>query len=708
MAIIDQKQHDTANWLVTQSLSSEPGTSAVINLAGAVGSGKTSVLRIAESLFRQRGKTPVMLSASSADAETSAIVLAEAADSLSQAGCLNGEADILRDPNRRWLEKFDAVIKMIDEEPDRFVVLCDEPTHWFRQNASEIDDTPDHHARLLSDWVFKQANCRRIVSGFVPTGLPRLKQTRAPRISNGRDFLEDPAFWASATNLATGILGATKRSIESHSVMELRLLVAWAWMFSPESAARQCELDFSATSLLESLLDALEISAQQNAAHRSFCKALASLAISRVDLPNDTCDELASGLSRLDRDILRLCFCDERPNCSSLHPLVRHEVHTRARDRNRAETNTVWRLPTTDRTAVHKRLYNIANEHPAGESWRIDLEALHHGVLAGELQCLADSKRLHFVEQLHEIGRSLSYVYRRHQQAADIFRLALIFDQENAYSHHYLAFNLDWNAEAEEEVEIHYQKAIELQAEHPWWWSRWISYLATRGRFKQASAAWRDASDALSVAEGSTPEWVYLSLHRWVARWMLHWSNLDLAQNILRSVPSSLSGNASISRLNDLLAALRLAERGKAVFPLSVPARLWWTPNPHSNLPLEVANQRLETWHPARIQHVGEDGKVYFMFATQPETSGGEGKYDEMELARATVEQAAYQFNWADVCEGRFVELGYYGGQRHLRIGMHPDGPLNDPDLIPLVPPPDRWYKRALSASWDEVGGVDQ
>jgi tetratricopeptide (TPR) repeat protein len=705
MAAIDQKQHLTAGWLVTQSLASAANESAIINLAGAVGSGKTSVLRLTERLLRQRSKTPLFLSAPATDAETSAIVLAEAADGLAQAGCLNGAADVLRDPTRRWFDKFDAITKVIGQDPDRFVLICDEPSHWFRQSASEVDDTPDHHARVLSDWIFKQAKCRRIVSGYVPSGLPRLKRTQAPRIEDGRTLLEDRSFWATAANLASAVSAATKRSIEFGSVMEIRLLVAWAWLFSPQVAAKQCELGFSATSLLESLLDALEQSSQKNPGHRSFCQAMARLAIGRVDLPNVLYDELVSDLSLLERDIIRGCLCEECLQFTSLHPLVRYEVLTRQRDRKRSETHEVWRLSTSDRTIVHNRLYDVANQRPPGESWRTDIEALHHGVLSRRLESVVDEHRLHFVEQLHEIGRALSYVFRQHHQAADVFRFALSLDDHNAYSHHYLAFNLDWCAEAEQEVETHYQKAIDLQPEHPWWWSRWISYLATRGRFKEASNQWRDALDALSVAEGSTPDWVYMSLHRWVARWMLHWSNLDLADNILRSIPSGLTADPSIARLNDLLIALRFAERGRAVFPLSIPASMWWTPNPHTNLPLAIVNQRLTMWLPARIQYVDPEGELFVMFAKPPSDAAEQAEFDEMKMDRSSVEAAAFQFRWNDLREGRFIELGYYGDAGSVRIGLHPDGLLNDADLIPLVPPPNRWYERAVAASWNEVGG---
>lgn len=706
MSVIDKKQHDTAEWLVTESLKSAPGPSAVINLAGAVGSGKTSVMRLAEGLFRQRGRHPIFLSVPFADAETSALVLAEAADSLAKAGSLNGEAEILRDPKRRWLEKFEAVTEVIDNEPDRFAILCDEPSHWFRQSASEVDDTPDHHARLVSDWIFKQAKCRRVVSGYVSTtGLPFLKQTRAPRIPNGRELLQDSAFWGDAAALAAGIVNATKRPIDYRPVMEIRLLVAWAWLFGPEVAAKQCVREFSATSLLEGLLNGLEDGAQVNMRHRAVCQAISRLAIGRVDLPTPVSADLLSELSPLESDIVFGCFCEERPGSITLHPLVAHEVASRARDRMREDTNAAWRLAPSERFRVHKRLFDLTSQTPAGKSFRADLETLHHGVLSNQIQDISNDSRLHFVEQLHEIGRSLSYVLRQHQQAADVFRMALRLDEENAYSHHYLAFNLDWNAESVEEVETHYQKAIELQPDHPWWWSRWISYLATRGRFKAAANQWRDALDALSVTEDATPDWIYLSLHRWVARWMLHWSNLDLAENVLRSIPSSLQSDASVSRLNDLLTALRYAENNRSVFPLSVPASNWWSPRPHTNLPLEVDNLQLSHWFPARVQHVDDDGDIFVLFSKPPKETDGQVVFYEMELAKADIREAVYEVDIECLREGSFIELGYYGANEQLKIGFHAEGLLNDPDLIPLVPPPDRWYRRAVQASWNDVGG---
>jgi hypothetical protein len=705
MTGLDEQQQSTAEKLVSESLESLSATSAVINLAGAVGSGKTTVLRLAEELFRQHGVEPIFLSAPFADAETSVTVLADAADSVTMAGILNGEAEILRDPNCRWLDKFRAITGVIDRERDKFVILCDEPFHWFRQGVSEVEGTTDFHARLVSDWIFKEAKCRRIVSGrVVATGLPRLKQFRVPRVDNGKAFLEGNAFWGSAADLASAISKLTKKSIEDRSVMEVRLLVAWAWLFDAKSAAKQCVREFSAKSLLENFLDRLEESARNNSRHRAVCRAMSQLAVGRVDLPAWVSSDLLGELSTLEADVVKGCFCEQLRQSISLHPLVAHEVNSRMRGRKREDVTEIWRLAPPDRSRVHNLLYDLANSTPPGESFRADLEALHHGVLCQQIQDFVSHSRLHFVEQLHEIGRSLSYIFRQHQKAAEVFRMALTFNEECAYSHHYLAFNLDWNAESPAEVEWHYQRAIALQPEHPWWWSRWISYLATRGRFKAAGKQWRDALDALSVTEDSTPDWIYFSLHRWVARWMLHWSNLDLAENVLRSIPSSLQSFAGITRLNELLTALRFAERGQAVFPLSVPANEWWSPRPHTNLPIELDGLRLSRWYPARVQCAENNGNFVVLYAKPPVCPGDDALFDEIKLSREEVQAAAFQFNCQCLHEGSFIEIGFYGEGDELKIGLHADGPLEDPDLIPLVPPPDRWYRRAVKAAWSDVG----
>jgi tetratricopeptide (TPR) repeat protein len=405
--------------------------------------------------------------------------------------------------------------------------------------------------------------------------------------------------------------------------------------------------------------------------------------------------------------LIRTCLCVKGSDRFALHPLLRREVVNRARDPQRPEKNQLWRLRVAERRNTHQRLHQEFLSAPA-TSFRDQLEWLHHELLGSTAAPSPGDPRLRFVEQLHELGRTLSYGFHEHRRAADLFRLALEFDPDHPYSHHYLAFNLDWLAQDTREVEAHYQKAIDLQPTHCWWWSRWVSYLATRGRFQQARSVWRAALDALSVSEEGSPDWVYLSLHRWVARWLLHWAELDFAEDVLRSIPSSLANrDASIQALWNLLGALRIAEQGPAVFPLSVPITQWWSANGHTGLPLTWRDQPMRLWKPARIESVdGRVGRVSLVVADPPIDQKVMLHYREEELSREQVEQAAHEFTWADLEQGRFLELAYYGSENTLRIALHRVTEFRDPQLIPLVPPPDRWYRQTIEAAWDSTGEV--
>ena len=103
--------------------------------------------------------------------------------------------------------------------------------------------------------------------------------------------------------------------------------------------------------------------------------------------------------------------------------------------------------------AVHDRL---AREYATGgdSELRNSLESLHHELLGSSFHLLDSDRRLKFVEQLDEIGRTLSYWHHEHRRAVNVFRLAVQLDPEHAYGHHYLAYNLDWLAEDAEESNL--------------------------------------------------------------------------------------------------------------------------------------------------------------------------------------------------------------------------------------------------------------
>src|SRR5690606_4074472 len=131
-----------------------------------------------------------------------------------------------------------------------------------------------------------------------------------------------------------------------------------------------------------------------------------------------------------------------------------------------------------------------------------EMEAFHHASKSGD-QALCDELRVFFVVQLDALGRRLSIRARREQRrelygaAATIFERALELDPGDDYAHHYLAFNLDVEGKDAQRVEEHYRQAVELQSNIVYWWSRYVTFLITRGRMAEARRAWDDALDAL-------------------------------------------------------------------------------------------------------------------------------------------------------------------------------------------------------------------
>jgi tetratricopeptide (TPR) repeat protein len=705
MATINEKQQNFAGKLVEQVLRFPTGRDALWNLTGSVGSGKTSVLHLIQESFWATGTIPLMVTAPAGEVDAGPIALLEAADQLEAAHLLNGERGAINDPKLRWSDKMAAITAAIERNHNSVVILCDEPALWHRTPQASLEDTPEHCARSFADWIARESTCRRIVSGWVDVDVPVRGRPPVPRLDDGRSFLAESGYWFSAESIAGSLNNALTQELPERSPWEMKLCVALARFKEPRKVAEQVVNGTSVLALLEEVFDLVE-----GEEYRVLREGLALLAIPRTYMREQVFNDLTRELTSLDRDLIRSCLCVQESDRIALHPLLRREMVNRARDPQRAEKNQLWRLRIAERRGTHQRLHQ---EYPSAKatSFRDQLEGLHHELLGGTGLPNPSDNRLRFVEQLHELGRTLSYVFREHQRAANLFRLALEFDPDHPYSHHYLAFNLDWLAQETQEVEAHYQKAIELQPTHPWWWSRWVSYLATRGRFRQARSVWRSALDAMSVSEDGSPEWVYLSLHRWVARWLLHWAELDFAEDVLRSIPSTLSErDASIQALWNLLGALRIAELGPAVFPLTVPITEWWSANGHTGLPLthpDHPKQEMRFWRPARVSSVDQhSGRLFLVVADRPAEQKAPLHYRDVDLSRDQVEHDAHGFTWADLEEGRFLELAYYGAEETLLIGLHRVTEYRDPQLIPLVPPPDRWYRQAVDAAWDSTEEV--
>jgi hypothetical protein len=83
MASINERQQAVASDLVQNLVAAAPGRSAVWNLAGKVGSGKTAVLRLVRRALAARADLiPVMMSPPAGDVDTASIALLLATEPL--------------------------------------------------------------------------------------------------------------------------------------------------------------------------------------------------------------------------------------------------------------------------------------------------------------------------------------------------------------------------------------------------------------------------------------------------------------------------------------------------------------------------------------------------------------------------------------------------------------------------------------------------
>lgn len=698
-------QLKTAGILADRTLGLAPASDSLVHLAGSVGSGRTTVLSLTHIELTRRGVQPIFLPVEQSEFDSGANLLARLYDGIShnQSGSLSPDA--IRSPRVAWHEKFTLLKHHFDSHADKYVFLCDEPLNWPKLDRS-WNDVETVKARRIADWIFGGTNCRRIVSGRIPETVTRRVIVRTRQLPDAHDFLRDSGQWSAAADLAKSVASNLSDHGEYRSVMEVRMAIAFAWLFSPEIAADELRGGAIVPGLVKSFLDKLESAASETSRYQMFCQALLRMTFGRTRWSDEILESTCPKLSTLDRAVLKNSLCEEwEDGRFLLHPFVRYEVLERSQDRTRPSRASLWQIDASDESGVHRALLDDISSQSVSDSLAGDLEYLNHWALCEGNQLSTDNERIHFVDQLHEIGAALSYRYSKYEKAIEVYRLALGFDAEDARSHHYLAFNLDWIAEKPEEVEKHYQKAIENNSQHPWYHSRWISYLVTRGQNQKALAAWREANEDLSLSEDS-PDWMFLSLHRWIARWMLHWGELGMAEDVLNSIKSDLRHESSIARLFGLLKSLRLAEEGIAVFPLSVDPAHWWDQGGHTGLDLELGSERLD-WRPARIDSVGDDVVELSVGYRNSESQIGfvvrEKQFSTQEIAACGT-----NFEIKDIAEGRFIELGYYGASGLKRIGMHRSLEITDPDIPRLNPPPNRWYLRSRKWAWENLKGRPQ
>jgi tetratricopeptide (TPR) repeat protein len=315
---------------------------------------------------------------------------------------------------------------------------------------------------------------------------------------------------------------------------------------------------------------------------------------------------------------------------------------------------------------------------------RHEMEEVHHLTHAGDASALL-ARSLYFVEQYDALGKVMGkrgvdeHAPALLRHAVKAYERALEHDADDSYAHHYLAFNLDVLAEDPPRVEAEYREALRLRSDHVWYHGRLIPFLITRGREREARAAW---DDALRQLDGQREfGWLYREMHRPLARLLLHRGRIEFARQVLADVPDQL-GTPWLRAMQGLLRELTDAEADLLVFPPTISADARWN-GPHL-VRSDEEREQLKKWMPGRIEEVTEK-EVLVRYAESTE------KYGRLPYRIGEFRKACRDAVPVIPPAGTFVEILEFRTTSVIRC--HPPFSI-DREIPKPFPPPDRYLPR--------------
>lgn len=644
----------------------------ILPIHGATGRGKTRLLRDVAARLESRGSIPLYLSPPQGEEDTAGAALAAAADMLKAHRLLNGETAGLRDLRVPRERKIEIILGGIGKASNSVVLLLDEPASWVAGvSCGESSEAARGFALQVRQDLATKSGCRVVYTGR-DFGIPIEKEPYyLPRAWNESDLpsllINHPA-WREMTRSLGGAF------TEQKTPLLCRMLTMLSIVATPADAIEAARTSLGATEIAHRL-------AQHCKDHPRLLRAWACLALARKPIDNVLYKSFANDLDDDLRFVAEELLLTRIEEGYDLHPLLAQSIEPRAV--LGAEYRGVQELYTR---------HYLRNDLSLADS----TEAFFHATEVGDDHLVRQTQPF-FVEQLHLRGRGLSR-QKKHLEAADIFRQAADLDPSDDYARHYRAFNLDWIAEDQRTIEDEYQKALDLNPRHPWWHSRWINYLITVGKTTEARAAFENASEDLQELTESRPEYVYRSLHLWVAALLLHRAQLGFARQVLDCVPREVRReHRGFVALEEQLTALEEARRGRGVFPLSVPASQHWRALPHLNFPPQAEGKELRTWYPARVEAVTE--REIALVVGKPPENDTPPTYGKIDLSIERFDAASLDERARDLAPGRFLEIAFYGDEGIMKIRIHPKTAWDDPDLPFLTPPDTLRYLRKQERS---------
>jgi len=570
--------------------------SVPLQITGGIGLGKTTFLYGLSERLAEKGFRPIHVSPPLRAEDTGPAIIVQIGDGLRAHGLANGECDQLRDPTIDLEKKVATVKKSLERIDNAVVLLCDEPREWERTETENSDDQYTQRRKLFVLDAVMKLNCHRVFAGALPKSA-HPKEVKPYQLPFDSVRFNDQAL-GSLEDVGQSLSERLKEKLAVATSLERRLLAAFAKAASLVDAVSAYGEWPDCWTLAKRLAEFVS----GDSRFAPLREIWARLALFRGPIDVDLLSQV--GADRLEPAAKAILDHGLLQPCNGY--VVMHDVLKRPPSELRWQT---WPL----RQSAHEQFaeyYENRCQTVAGSPvglMKDVLEGFHHAASAGSPSA-SQKFAPFFVEQLHTLGKVLSKQCGDHAAAIEVFKKAILFDDDDDYAHHYLAFNLDWLALDEDRADHEYQRAVELNQEHPWWWSRRINFLITTGRLSEARKEWINATEALGLLSTEVSEPVYRALHLWVARLLLHRGQLDFTEQVLASIPESIrQRDTQFQALSRLLETLREAERGRGVFPWSVPPDRWWHPFPNLSFPSEVNGEPLTQWNPARVEDVDED-----------------------------------------------------------------------------------------------------
>ncbi|HRG95495.1 MAG TPA: hypothetical protein PLR99_04540 [Polyangiaceae bacterium] len=633
------------------------------SIVGRQGSGKSSTLDAVGDGLTERGRPFVRLGFShDEDAPFSALIDLASQLSITSPDLLH----LVRDPGVGWRAKLERVTsELVRAAP---VVLFDEPRSpgtalgrgVFASCAHELS-----HAILSADKLRVVAG-EQTHGGFVPShAVVSVQPTSLPR-----QVLERAWSNKALEAAAAALMEQDATRLARYSPLELRLAAACV-----ANGARARDLAERRWSPPELVRSAVSTDALRG--------AVARLALCRMGAPHDLAHDLAATpeLYAFLRDVVFI----ESPAGAMVHDVIAHEALE-----GRWLPDLSAEQAHTTIAAWHRRQFEEASAaNDLSKATRHEVEVVHHLTESRDAAGVL-SAAVFFSEQYDLLGKELSLA-KRYQDAVAAYERALAYDANDAYAHHYLAFNLDAQGKQASRVKAGYEKARALHPQRARYHGRYATFLVTVGRMAEADDAWAQALSELGYDDGVDPALLVRQLHLPLAALLLHRGELDFAERVLSAFPRSLRDRPAFRSLELRLTLLREVESETNVFPPALAIESRWK-NPAL---FDAADPRRVTrYRPGRICDVSERGARVLM---GERAADGPPSYRYVNFTRDELAAlGAERSRGFRLAVGTFVEHLVLDDGTERFLSWQPQA--NALPSLELGFPPDRYIRAAASA----------